>query len=252
MKIALCFSGQPRFINESSEGILKNVIGNKDVDVFAHLWFDDSLKTQPYKYGGDGGWVNQRISETAIDDFKRIYNPVSVKVEPSKKFRDKNLIDNYMNSRERYKKGSINNPLEPDFSRRDINNIISYYYSLNQVNILRKEYEYERDFKYDVIVKLRTDVIIRNALDLEFINPNKIYYSEMGQPDGMISDWLNYGDSKSMSAFMGGFPLLDYLIEDSMKKTGGAWCCEMLHRMIMDRFEIEPNPVNLGIGLHRF
>ena len=52
MKIALCFSGQPRFVNECSSLIKANVIQDYNVDVFAHLWFDDDLQTKPYKYGG--------------------------------------------------------------------------------------------------------------------------------------------------------------------------------------------------------
>ena len=61
MRIALCFSGQPRFVSEVSQLIKANVIGEYDVDVFAHLWFDEDLQTKPYKYGGDGGWKDQRI-----------------------------------------------------------------------------------------------------------------------------------------------------------------------------------------------
>ena len=44
MKLALCFSGQPRFVNECSDLIINNAIQDYDVDVFAHLWFDDDLK----------------------------------------------------------------------------------------------------------------------------------------------------------------------------------------------------------------
>ena len=49
MKLALCFSGQPRFVNECSDLIINNAIQDYDVDVFAHLWFDDDLKSKPYK-----------------------------------------------------------------------------------------------------------------------------------------------------------------------------------------------------------
>ena len=56
MKIALCFSGQPRFVNECSPLITSNVIQDYNVDVFAHLWFDDDLQTKPYKYGGNSDW----------------------------------------------------------------------------------------------------------------------------------------------------------------------------------------------------
>ena len=91
MKIALCFSGQPRFVQECSEYIKQNVIRDYDVDVFVHLWFDEDLQNNPYKYGGNGDWVNQRISDSAVDVFKSIYNPVTISVEKSKKFIDSKL-----------------------------------------------------------------------------------------------------------------------------------------------------------------
>ena len=74
MKIALCFSGQPRFIKESASLIKENVIQDYDVDVFSHLWFDEGLQTKPYKYGGSGGWIKQRISDESLDDFIKLYN----------------------------------------------------------------------------------------------------------------------------------------------------------------------------------
>ncbi len=57
MKLALCFSGQPRFTEECSGSILANVIQKHDVDVFAHLWFDEDLQTKPYKFGGTGSSI---------------------------------------------------------------------------------------------------------------------------------------------------------------------------------------------------
>jgi hypothetical protein len=57
MKIALCFSGQPRFVNECSSLIKSNVMQDYDIDVFAHLWFDDDLQTKPYKHGHNIGQV---------------------------------------------------------------------------------------------------------------------------------------------------------------------------------------------------
>ena len=128
MKLALCFSGQPRFIKEVSPFIINNVIGDHNVDVFAHLWFDEDLQSKPYKYGGDN-WKDQRIVSTAIDDFKQVYNPKLIKVESSKKFFNSDLSDNYLPSLKRYKWGSIDNPNDPDFPIRDVNNITSYYYS---------------------------------------------------------------------------------------------------------------------------
>ena len=54
MRIALLLSGQPRFIEEGSEYILKNICEGNNVDTFTHFWMDDSLITKPYKFGGAG------------------------------------------------------------------------------------------------------------------------------------------------------------------------------------------------------
>jgi hypothetical protein len=91
MKLALCFSGQPRFVRECSQSIISNVIQNYDVDIFAHLWFDENLQNNPYKFGGSGGWQSQRISNSAVDDFQKIYNPVDLLIEPSRLFGDSDL-----------------------------------------------------------------------------------------------------------------------------------------------------------------
>ena len=88
MRIALLLSGQPRFIEEGSEYILKNICEGNNVDTFTHFWMDDSLITKPYKFGGAGGWVNQRIDSKAVDKAFEIYRPVTSIVEPSKSFND--------------------------------------------------------------------------------------------------------------------------------------------------------------------
>ena len=51
MRIALLFSGQPRFVGAVAPNIIHNVIGDYNVDTFCHFWFDDDLQSKPYKYG---------------------------------------------------------------------------------------------------------------------------------------------------------------------------------------------------------
>lgn len=253
MKIALCFSGQPRFIEQVAPSILENVIGDHDVDVFAHLWFDETLQTKPYKYGGTGKWKDQRISPDAIEKFKEIYKPKSILVENSKKFLDSNLSGNYLASLKRYKWGSIDNPDEPNFEVRDVNNIISYYYSLMKVCTLKKEYEHENDFKYDYVLKIRTDSIVHNKIQYEGFPKDIIFFSgNQNQPDGMINDWFNFGGSKVMDAFMSAYPVIDYCIDECMAQTEGAWCCELIHRKMIDFFKIPCRPLPIHITLPRF
>ena len=253
MKIALCFSGQPRFIEQVAPHIIQNVIADYDVDVFAHLWFDEDLQSKPYKYGGAGKWKDQRIAPDAIDKFKEIYKPKGIKVEKSRKFLDSNLSDNYQASLKRYKWGAIDNPDEPNFAVRDVNNIISYYYSLMQVCTLKKEHEHANDFKYDYVLKIRTDSVVGSKISYEGFPKDMVFFSgNQNQPDGMINDWFNFGGSKVMDAFMSAYPVIDYCIDQCMEQTDGAWCCELIHRKMIDFFDIKCAALPIHITLPRF
>ena len=247
MKLALCFSGQPRFIEECSQSILSNVIQDYDVDVFAHLWFDDDLKNKPYKYGGDGGWEHQRIKDSAIETFEKIYKPVSLHVEKSKSFGDPDLDVDFELSEKKYWAGGLEK--EPDYQKRQINNSLSYFYSLCEVNRLRKLYEYENKIKYDYIIRCRTDSVIHTPIPYENFEPNAIHFTSLQQPEPFINDWFNFGGPEAMEAFMGVFPLLRYLMLQTKCSREGTWCVELVHVELLETLGIpmlrHPIPVTL-------
>lgn len=253
MKIALCFCGQPRFIDQVAPSIFSNVIRDYDVDVFAHLWFDEDLQTKPYKYGGSGGWKDQRIPSNAIEQFEDTYKPKRMVVEKSRKFLNHTLSDNYMPSLNRWKGGTPDYEKEPNFEVRDVNNIHSFCYSSMRACMLKKEYEYENDFKYDYVIRMRTDAILGGAVRYELLPTDTIFYSgTQNQPDGMINDWFNFGGSKVMDSFMSSFSVIDLCIDECEKQTDGAWCCELLHRKMIDFFNIPSQGLPLPVTLPRF
>ena len=43
MKLALCFSGQPRYLKECYPAIYKNLLEKYSPDVFVHTWWDESM-----------------------------------------------------------------------------------------------------------------------------------------------------------------------------------------------------------------
>ena len=249
MKIALCLSGQPRFVKEVAPYIIQNACDGYDVDVFAHLWFDDILLNTPYKIGAKNDqWINQRLNKSAVFDFLNIYNPISHIVEPSKKFIDPTI--HFETSLNRY--WTWGEPGQ-EFRDRIINNTISYYYSLNQVNNLKKVYEYANGFKYDWVVRCRTDTILHTKINYEHYDPNVINFSNISnQPDGMINDWFDFGGSKVMDAFMGVFPVFDFAIEKCMNENDNAFCPELIHRKMIDFFNIKIQSHPIGITLPRF
>lgn len=250
MKIALCFSGQPRFVKECSSSILTNVVQNYDVDVFAHLWFDDDLQKKPYKFGGSGGWESQRISSNSIDDFKEVYNPVEILVEPSRSFGDLDLDVDFELSEAKYWPGSLEG--EPDFKERQINNCLSYFYSLSEVNRLRKLYEYKNKIKYDYVIRCRTDTQVNQALPYELFDPKSVHFTSLMQPPPFINDWFNFGGSEAMEAFMGVFPLAKCLISKTKENREGTWCIELVHVELFERMNIGMQRHPFSVTLPRF
>ena len=256
MKVALCLYGQPRFVNEVAPHIVKNLCEGYDVDVFFHFWFDENLQTKPYKYGGDGGWEKKRISSTAVDDAIKLYGPKLYKVEKSKSFKDSTIKTDYSY----YPNGELvpwskhwKETDEPNYIPRIVNNNISYLYTINQVNLLRKEYEYAHNFKYDWIVKCRTDTMPHQKIFYEQYDPNVVNYSGwLNQPDGMVNDRLNFGGPKAMDPFMSAFNFLDYLFDRCNKEFGGAWSPEMLHKKAMDIFGVGQQAHPFIVTLPRF
>lgn len=252
MRIALCLSGQPRFVDECAPYILKNIIEGYKVDVFCHFWFDSKLQNEPYKFGecGKGEWHKQRIQSNAIEKVIELYNPVSLKTEDSRSFIDSNVP--FQSSLERYFYGALNDPDKEGFRSRAINNSISYMYSLNEVQKLKKLYELANDFKYDWVVKCRTDTLIHTKLSFEQYNPDVINYSfHQNQPDGMVNDWLDFGGSRQMDIFMSIFSVWHLILDKCMNETG-AWCNELMHRKILDLYNIKTQGHPINLSLPRF
>jgi hypothetical protein len=84
MKIAVCFSGQLRFVNEYSKFIIDNLIKLYDTDVYAHMWYDESTLGKPFHHD-----FNDLYKEK-IEDFVRIYNPKKMKIEEKYMLFDEN------------------------------------------------------------------------------------------------------------------------------------------------------------------
>lgn len=252
MKIALCFSGQPRFVEECSTSILDNVKQNYDVDVFAHLWFDEELQTKPYKWGGDGKWKDQRIESTAIEKFKQIYDPIQLVTEKSRKFYDQNLEEDFEISQKAHWRGSIDSKLEPNFKERQINNCLSYFYSLNEVNKMKQLHEFQNKFKYDYVIRCRTDTIVGTKIKFEDYNKEYFHVSSLQQQLPFINDWLNFGGSDIMEVFMGVFPICQRMFDLTKYKNNGTWCIELIHSELLDRLGVVVESHPISVSLPRF
>ena len=83
MKVALCISGQPRYLEEGYAQINKSILQRYSPDVFVHTWWDNSMSNKKMElpstlsYGRTYYW-----RENTIDLIKKFYNPVVFLYEP--------------------------------------------------------------------------------------------------------------------------------------------------------------------------
>ena len=132
MKIAVCLSGQPRTIDVAAPNILQYFSGEYQCDYFCHVWDYNTYKRrtlfpvpgeQPVYWEGDTpvdvGWLNDKVN---------LFNP--------KKY----IIDSVK-------------AIGAGFSWASLT------YSMMMANHLKKQYEIENNFRYDLVVKSRYDLI---------------------------------------------------------------------------------------------
>ena len=133
MRVALQISGDFRVLHHSFEKLMKNICSVPDVqvDIFIHTWKRDTTSHGTFLVKERGDW-NMSMFVHSHTDGLNIYKPVSYVVE--------------------------------DFST--LTHLHKYprcmpmWYSIFQVNRIRKEYEAKMNIKYDLVMRYRTDSII--------------------------------------------------------------------------------------------
>lgn len=90
-------------------------------------------------------------------------------------------------------------------------NLEFMYSRIYKCNKLKQEYELDNKFKYDIVIRLRPDIIIKEKIPLaiiENIKQNTIYYPSINKYDILtsnsfigITDQFALGDSNSMNTY---------------------------------------------------
>ena len=76
MKIALCFSGQPRYLKECYPAIYKNLLEKYSPDVFVHTWWDESMPNKKMDLPSSLSYNRTYFwEENSIDIIKNFYSP---------------------------------------------------------------------------------------------------------------------------------------------------------------------------------
>jgi len=143
-KIAMCISGYLRTFEECYPSIKKNILDGNDIDIFIHTY---------NKIGNSSGWRDPiDLSEDINMDFLETIPNIKVMVTQD--------WDNIRYQFEKFRS------LASDVS--NINVIATIFYKIYMCNELRKQYEFENDIKYDLIIRMRGDQVFEKKINLDF------------------------------------------------------------------------------------
>jgi hypothetical protein len=174
MRIAICLSGQPRSIQYTKNGILHHFSGNHTYDFFCHSWNANSWKIKKDQVN----WGNtEKVDEVDLETQLLEFSPKYYKISDSSVLGSNSSV-----------------PWQ------------SLFYSFMYSVYLKKKYEIENNFRYDLVVKCRYDL----AFDPNFkFNPKEKFHSlDINTAHGArmarvyqrtnVSDVIFFGSSTAM------------------------------------------------------
>jgi hypothetical protein len=208
MKVALCLSGQPRKALETYPYIYNNIILPNNADVFIHMNYDKDTSYIEKTHMDSGTCYYEKDIDKKIIE---LYKPKGVLIECPRNFQKPNL-----NVPEKRIENVMKMNADKNFSREDakkhiIKQFISMFYSIYKSNELKEIYATENGIVYDYVIRIRFDFLPQQPLLCSQLDPGYIYYVEMGQPDNLISDWMNIGSNAIMNIYASLYLHMDYL-----------------------------------------
>jgi hypothetical protein len=162
MKIAVCFSGQVRTWKYCYQNWIDNLGPLGDVDYFCHFWDYNSVPE-----GSKNGYdiIPEDVLLT-LDEKQAIIDTLN----PKKiEFESKKIWEN----------NEISPTSENWYSKRVANKLIPWhrnqFYSLMKSANLKRQYELENNFEYDVVIRMRPDSIFDGIPIINKVKPNTLY-----------------------------------------------------------------------------
>jgi len=153
-RVAVCFSGHMRLYQEFMEHFYEQFVHKNqgyDFDFFIDTWDKSNYH------------VDKWCKDITFDELINVFGDKLKKINIDK---NDNMLssDSYKDVMEKYK---INH-------KGDGSHIINMFYKVYKCNELKREYENEYNFEYDVVIRHRTDYFINGELILDNLNMDNI------------------------------------------------------------------------------
>lgn len=238
MRVAVCLSGQPRYIEQCAPLVRKHLIEPNSADVFVHTWFDESRvgslydTSQPHQ-ANIVGYVDPRTLEHLGTLGARV-----LQTEPQRSFEH----------HEKVLRGAPS---------AKVSSVCSNFYSQWRVNSIFRKWARENSQEYDVIVRARIDlwyggdIVIDNIcrdfsseLVLASVWQNKRETFIPGLGDYTMDDNIVISSPENIDKYCQVFPnmiTLNSQIDPPFAENYLGWHCKKSHnmRVVTERLPVE-------------
>jgi len=198
MKIAICISGQARTWEKCYKRWLEIFGPQGDIDFYFHLWDYNTLPSIVASHNGGIPITDELLSEEEkqllLDTFK-----------PKK---------HIFESRKNIEYWNCELPIEKQFGPW----CREQFYSLYRVSLLKREFEIENDFRYDVVIRIRTDLWIIDTPKIIDPLPNTVYTAHCSWDHNFncyrVGDIFYYADSHTFDQVSEFYKYLSFIQTD--------------------------------------
>lgn len=178
MRKCLCISGQIRSWNLVKSNWFKNFLDINDVDVFCHFWHNSD---NSYYVTNRGNGVMDEYGDVPSEHLLGRYGDYDIS----------DILNSF-----RPKSFQIEHPLDSSIS-----NTNSMFHSIQRCNNIKNNYEKDHNFKYDLVIRSRFDLLFTDPVFIEEVNMNTLYVKNRPGGCGGLNDWFAYGDSYVMDLY---------------------------------------------------
>lgn len=198
MRIAVCLNGQPRTWRSCLPNWLEKIEKQGQVDFFFHFWDYNTLPSLLASHNGGMKIYDEPISEEEQKDIIKLLDPKKYKFE----------------SRKPIEYWNCTIPPDKQFGHWCADQFYSLYYS----SLLKREYEMENKFRYDAVIRIRSDLWIENDFVLEKPVPNTMYSSHCSYDTTYnvyrVGDIFYYADSHTFDEISRIWKFLNFVPTD--------------------------------------
>lgn len=257
MRVAVCISGQMRSLERAYPSILSNIIQPNAADVFLHSWYDDAHLVMESMCPRPNLTLPPDLPRKAVE----LYQPKRHAFERPRRFDNKAHLRVPPSWCTDYAPHLPPEYTDADRARHIVRQAYSMFYSIHACNQLREDYAEEHGITYDVVVRLRFDLTFHAPVRFADYDLTYLWCHELNQPDGIVSDWFQFGSPRVMNVAASTYLALealnsfDYLkAADRQPLTWRAsphcfWGNEHMIRDVIAAYHIPFRKANFGVAL---